>query len=178
MVDGWYVPELGHNFRENFAVMLIDYIYDNWSYTSLTGNDVVLNKPASKVGQYMEFRTGIKDDYKSLQVVGRQGRTVVVKHEQAGWKRELMTTQIWVTTVAKVLGMGDVSNRLRLLDQEIGRVCGMYIQANSTGEMAGIKDLIYEGNDRIYGPKEDFSKSDWESAHSVLMFYELVHAEQ
>jgi hypothetical protein len=161
--------------------MLINYIYDQWSYTGLTGIESALNKPATKTGQTttIEFRPGIKDDFKQLQVLALQGRTVVVDHKQTGWKREEMTTQVLVTTAVKQIGRDDTGSLLRKMDQEIGRICGMYRQANqTTGDMRGIKDLIYEGNDRIYGPKDAFDKSDWETRHSILMWYELAHGEQ
>jgi hypothetical protein len=181
LTEVWVNPELQTNFTKNFAVMLIDYIYDQWSYTGLTGAEVGLNKPATKTGQstYIEFRPGIRDELKTLQVLALQGRTVVVDHKQSGWKREEMTTQVWVTTLIKVQGRDDTGSLLRKMDQEIGRICGTYRQANqSSGDMRGIKDLIYEGNDRIYGPKDAFDKSDWETRHSILMWYELAHGEQ
>jgi len=180
MVDTWTVPELGHNFTENFAVMLINHIYNNWSYTTLTGVEEGLNKPGTMTGQstYIEFRPGIKDEYKTLQVLALQGRTVVTDHIQTGYKRELMTTQVWVTTLASVAELDDQTSLLRLMDQEIGRICGQYRQSAQTGEMRGIKDLIYEGNDRIYNAKDDFSKAHWETRHSILMWYELVHGVQ
>jgi len=180
LTEVWVVPELGTNFTENFSVMLINHIYNNWSYTSLTGGEEGLNKPSTATGQsnYIEFRAGNKDDFKTLQVLTKKGRTVVVKHIQDGWKREVMTTQVWVTTLVKVAEIDDSTSLLRLMDQEIGRICGMYIQSNQTGNMAGIKDLIYEGSDAIYGPKDQWNKSDWGTNHSVLMFYELAHGEQ
>ena len=161
--------------------MLRDYIYDKWSYTGLTGIESGLNKPATKTGQSntIEFRPGLRDEFKTLQVLTLQGRTLVQEHKQTGWKRDLMTTQVWVTTLTKVIGKDDTSSLLRKMDQEIGRICGTYRQTEQlTGDMRGIKDLIYEGNDRIYGPKDTFDKSDWESRHSVLMWYELAHGEQ
>jgi len=133
------------------------------------------------VGQtnYIEFRPGIKDEFKTLQVLALQGRTMVIKHEQSGFKRQSMTTQVLVTTLAKVISKDDTSSLLRKMDQEVGRICGMYRQVNQTsGDMRGIKDLVYEGNDRIYGPKDAFDKSDWETRHSILMWYELAHGEQ
>ena len=180
MTDVWVVPELGTNFTENFAVMLINHIYNNWSYTSLTGVEEGLNKPGTMTGQsnYIEFRAGIKDDFKTLQVLALQGRTVTIDHLQTGYKRESMTTQVWVTTLTRVAEIDDQTSLLRKMDQEIGRICGQYRQANQTGNMAGIKDLIYEGNDRVFGPKDAFNKSDWESRHSILMWYELAHGVQ
>ena len=180
MTEVWVNPELQTNFTENFAVMLIKHIYNNWSYTTLTGGEEGLNKPAEMTGatNYIEFRPGIKDEFKTLQVLALQGRTMVVEHKQTGWKREIMTTQVWVTTLVKVAEIDDQTSLLRKMDQEIGRICGMYRQANQTGNMKGIKDLIYEGNDRVYGPKDQWNKSDWETRHSILMFYELAHGEQ
>jgi hypothetical protein len=181
LTEVWVVPELGTDFTENFSVMLIDYIYSQWPYTSETGLLEGLNKPNEKEGQsnYIEFRAGDKDTFKTLQVLTKQGRTVVVKHEQSGFKRQAYTTQVWVKTLIKVQGIGDTTPLLRKLDQAVDRICGMYRQINQTsGDMRGIKDLIYEGNDRVYGPKDQWDKSDWETNHSVLMFYEKVHGEQ
>ena len=182
MVEVWVVPELQTNFTTNFSVMLIDYIYSQWSYSGLTGPESGLNKPATKTGQTntIEFRPGLKDEFKTLQVLTRQGRTLVQEHKQDGsWKRQLMTTQVWVTTLVKVIGRDDTGSLLRKMDQKIEEICGMYAQANQTsGDMRGIKDLIYEGNERVYGPKDTFDKSDWESVHSVLMWYEKAHGQQ
>ena len=181
MTEVWVVPELGTDFTSNFSIMLRDYIFAQWSYTGLTGVEIGLNKPATPIGQTntIEFRAGLKDDFKTLQVLCLQGRTVVQQHLQTGWKREAMTTQILVSTLIKVIGRDDTSSLLRKMDEEIVRICGMYRQSNQTsGDMRGIKDLIYEGSDRIYGPRDQFDKSEWETRHSILMFYEKQHAEQ
>lgn len=175
MVETWICPELGTNFTENFSVMLINHIYNNWSYTTLTGDLAGLNKPPVPSGQSntIDFRAGIKDDFKTLQVTALQGRTLVVEHLQVGYKSELMTTQILVRANAKIIGRDDVTDYLRYMNQEIGSICGRYKQVNQTGNMAGIKDLIYEGNEYEYMPNDKSDKSDWGTIHSILMFYEL-----
>lgn len=182
MTEVWVNTHLQRNFNSNFAVMLIDHIYNNWSYTTLTGAEEGLNKPATRTGagNYIEFRAGIEDEYKTLEVLALQGRTMVVDHIQTGWKREIMTTQVWVTTKVKVAEIDDETSLLRLMDQEIGRICGMYRRINQTPgtDMYGINDLIYEGNDRVYGPKDQWNKSDWKTRHSILMLYELAHGQQ
>jgi len=180
MTEAWIVPELGTDFTTNFSVMLRDYIYDKWSYTSLTGIEAGLNKPITKIGQTnsIEFRAGLKDDFKQLQVYCYQGKTVTINHQQIGWKREERTTQVWVVTHVEVMGKDDETSLLRLMDEEIDRICGMYRQVEQTsGDMRGIKDLIYEGNDRVYGAQDDFAKSEWETKHSILLWYEKLHGE-
>lgn len=180
LTEDWICPELGHNFEENFAVMLINHIFNNWPYTGLTGQEEGLNKPATATGagNYIEFRAGIEDEYKTLEVLALQGRTVTVDHINNGWKNDIFTTQVWVTTKIKVAEIDDSTTLLRRLDQAVSKICGMYRQASQTGEMRGIKDLIYEGNDRIYGPKDQWNKSDWKTRHSILMWYQLQHADQ
>ncbi len=181
MTEQVVVPELGTPFTSNFSVMLRDYIFAQWPYSGLTNEEVGLNKPTTPTGQsnYIEFRAGLKDDFKTLQVLCLQGRTVVVQHMQTGWKRELMTTQVMVSTLVKVIGRDDTSTLLRKLDQAVNDICVMYRQANQvSGDMRGIKDLIYEGSDRIYGPRDQFDKSEWETRHSILMLYEIQHADQ
>lgn len=180
MTQKFIVPELGTKFTNNFSVILSDYIYNTWPYSGLTGQEEGLNKPSNATGQsnYIEFRPGFKREFQKLQVLCSQGRTVVVNHMQTGWKRDAMTTQVWVTTVAQIIGMDDTGSVLRKMDEAIQDVCGMYSQDGQTGDMAGIKDLIYEGSDRIYGPRDNFDKSDWETRHSILMFYELQRVDQ
>ena len=181
MTDVWWVPELEGDFSDNFSQMLIDYIYAQWPYTSLTGVEAALNKPATMTGQTttIEFRPGLKDAFKTLQVLTRQGRTVTVDHKQVGYKHEEMTTQVIVTTLVRVMNArDDTSPFLRLMDQAIQKICGMYRQTNQvSGDMRGVKDLIYEGSDRIYGPKDQFDKSDWQTDHSILLWYTKVHGE-
>ena len=64
--------------------MLINHIYNNWSYTTLTGEEAGLNKPGTPTGEStsVEFRAGIRDEFKTLQVLALQGRTVVAQHFQ------------------------------------------------------------------------------------------------
>ncbi len=178
MVETWICPELGHNFQENFPVMLIDHIFTNWSYTTLTGINSGINKPSVPTSQTntIDFRAGIDDDFKTLQVTALQGDTNIVEHLHTGQKREILTTEIMVTCKAFIMGRDDVTGLLRLMDQEIGRICGQYKQMNQSGEMAGIKDLMYQRGRRIYSisPVDMSDKSEWKTVHTILMWYELV----
>src|SRR6187551_2070409 len=56
---------------------------------------------------------------------------------------------------------------------ELKRICGQYQQSQQVGEMAGIKDLIYEGGERNYLPEDTWDKKEWSSTHLVQMWYQL-----
>jgi len=177
MVETWICPEIGHNFQDNFAVMMINHIYNNWSYSTLTGELSALNKPPIPSGQNntIDFRAGVQDDFKTLEVTCLESDTNVVDSKQIGRKSLLLTTGVMVTCKAKIIGRDDVTGFLRLMNQEIGRICGQYVQQNQTGEMFGIKDLRYQRGRPQYSiaPIDRSDKSEWSSLHTILMWYEL-----
>ena len=178
MVETWICPELGTNFTENFAVMMTNHIYNNWSYTTLTGELSGLNKPPAPTAQNntIDFRAGIDDDFKTLEVTCLEGDTDANQLEQIGQKRVEFLTEIMVTTKAFIIGRDDVTGFLRMMDAEIRRICGQYKQSLQTGNMAGIKDLIYRRGRRIYNisPIDMSDKSKWATLHTIQMWYELV----
>lgn len=157
--------------------MLINHIYNNW--TTSTG---VLAKPAQKdaLDNTIDFRAGLIDEDTMLQVTALQGQTRIGQPDgssgylQTGQKAYSMLTQILVTLKAESPTMGDTSDRLRIMEQEILNICGTYKQSNQSGNMRGIKDLIYDTGERVYMPEDDFSKSDWRSVHSIWLWYELT----
>jgi len=175
------VPELhelgGTYFTENFSVMIAKHIFNNWSTT--TG---VLAKPSAMEGQSqaLEFRAGLIDDSKQLQVTVLQGNTRVGMPDgssgylQTGQKHNSFLTQVLVTLRATANVMGDISDRLRTMEYEILNICMSYKQTAQTGNMKGIKDLIYETGDRVYLPDDEFDKSDWRSVHSIVLWYTLA----
>jgi hypothetical protein len=178
MVETWVCPELGTNFTENFAVMAINHIFNNWSYTALTGELSGLNKPTVPSGQTntIDFRAGIDDDFKTLEVTCLQGDTNAIEHHNIGQKRIEFTTEIMVTCKAFLIGRDDVKNFLKKMDDEIVRICGQYKQSAQTGQMVGIKDWIYQRGRRVYNisPMDMSDKSEWKTLHTILMWYELA----
>lgn len=172
MVLTWIVPELGNaNFTDTFSKMIKNYIYDQWSFT--TGN---LAKPASPTGQsnLIEFRRGFPSDLKSLSVTVVQGRTQVREYMQFGQKIQSMQTQVIVTLRVQTLNQDDPDDVLALMEDELVRICGQYQQsAQVSGDMRGVKDLIYEAGERQYLPNDTWDKSEYASMHSILVWYQL-----
>jgi hypothetical protein len=151
--------------------MLIDYIYSKW--TTSTGD---LAKPATMQGQSnkIEFREGLVSDFKSLQVLTLEDRTQAITYEQTGQNRILLQTDVMVTVKAVTMPM-NVATYLNVMDQEIINIAGTYRSAVRAGNgITGIKDLVYNGRQRIYKETDTFDKSDWRSVHSIGMLYELV----
>jgi len=170
MPETWIVPELEHNFIDSFSKMMIDYIYDNWSIT--TGNAA---KPATPTGQsnYIEFRRGIPGEFKSISVTTLQQKTLVREIIQFGQKIQMMQTSVTVTLRVMLLTNNSPDDLLHDMEQELTRICGQYQQSQQVGEMAGIKDLIYEGGERNYLPEDTWDKKEWSSTHLVQMWYQL-----
>ena len=179
MVLKYVVDGLDRYFNDNFTVMLIKWIYDHWSIT--TGD---LAKPANMEGQdnKIEFRTGIKSDLKELQVLTLQGQTRVGQPDGStgyigtGTNDASFLTQVLVTTKADSGSMYDTSEHLRLMEKEIIEICGLYLQTPKTPntDMFGIKNIVYDTGDRQYEPNDDFDKSEWDSIHSIWLWYVLV----
>ena len=164
------VPELGTYFTQSFSKMLINHIYNKWSTT--TGN---LAKPASMEGQtnLIEFKRGFPSEFKSLSVTAVQGITQVREYLQFGQKIVSMQTQVIVTLRVNTMGLDDPDDVLSKMEEELENICFQYQQNQSTGNMAGIKDLIYEQGRREYMPSDSWDKSEWMSAHSIQMWYQL-----
>jgi hypothetical protein len=167
-------------FNTNFSITLIDYIFDHW--TTTTG---MIAKPSTRAGQSntIDFRAGIIDDNKQLQVTVLQGLTRIGQpngssgYLQVGQKAYSMLTQMQVTLKAESPVMGDTSDRLRIMEQELLNICGTYKQQSDTvptKDIYGIKDLVYDTGERIYLPEDEFDKSDWRSIHSIWLWYELA----
>lgn len=156
--------------------MLTDYIFNNW--TTTTG---AVAKPSTKEGTPFEFRPGIVDENAQLQVTVLQGLTRIGQPDgssgylQVGQKAQSFMTQMQVTTKAEALAMGDVSDRLRIMEQEVINICGTYKQTNQTPgtDISGIKDLVYDTGERIYLAEDEFDKTDWRSIHTIWLWYVL-----
>ena len=170
MPETWVVPELGHNFIDSFSKMLIEKIYDEWSFT--TG---YLAKPPTPQGQdnTIEFRRGIPGEFKSISVTTLQQRTVVREYIQLGQKMQSMQTGVTVTLRVMLREIGAPDDYLKKMEDELQRICGQYKQMNQVGEYMGIKDLIYEGGERQYLPEDTWDKKERASTHLVQMWYEL-----
>lgn len=179
MVLAYVVDQLDRYFNENFTVMLIKWIYDHWSIT--TGP---LAKPATMEGRsnLIEFRTGIKSDLKTLQVLTLQGQTRIGQpngesgYIGTGTNDASYLTQVLVTTKANSGTMNDTSEHLRLMEKELLQIVGLYLQTPKTPgtDMYGIKNIIYDTGDRQYEPTDDFDKSEWDSIHSIWLWYILT----
>lgn len=187
MVETWICPDIAsvpqRNFETNFAVLLLDYIYNNWPYTTLTGELSAINKPAAKEGQnnLIEFRPGLPD-LQSFQVCTLQGRTKAQNpsgespYLQTGNMQISLLTEVSVVTKAVIVGRDDRTGFLRLMDSAIMKICGQYKQTQQTpgSDMQGIKMLYYDQGDRQYAPNEQADKSDWSTIHQIWLWYILA----
>jgi len=84
-----------------------------------------------------------------------------------------MQTGVTVTLRVMLLSNEAPDDLLHDMEQELTRICGQYQQSQQVGEMAGIKDLIYEGGERNYLPEDTWDKKEWSSTHLVQMWYQL-----
>ena len=84
-----------------------------------------------------------------------------------------MQTQIVATLRVQTLNLDDPDDVLDTMEEELQNICFQYKQSAQTGDMKGIKDLIYERGRRLYMPSDQWDKSEWGSEHSIQMWYEL-----
>ena len=164
------VAELGTYFTDTFSEMLINYIYNNW--TTNTGD---LAKPGTMTGESntIEFRRGFPSDFKQLDVTAIEGETMADQIIQFGQKILTMKTQVIITLRVQALSQDDPDEILSIMEKELRNICLTYKQSAQSGDMRGIKDLVYERARRVYLPSDTWDKSEWGSEHSIQMWYQL-----
>lgn len=165
------VPELGAYFTDTFSEMIINHIYNNW--TTNTGD---LAKPGTMTGEFntIEFKRGFPGEFKQLDVTAIEGETNLQQVIQTMQKIVMMTTQVIVTVRVQALQADDPDELLSIMEKEIKNICFQYKQTAQSGDMRGIKDLIYERGRRVYLPNDSWDKSEWGSEHSIQMWYQLA----
>ena len=164
------VPELNAYFTDTFSEMMINHIYNNW--TTNTGD---LAKPGTMTGEAntIEFRRGFPSEFKQLDVTAIEGETMADQIIQFGQKILTVKTQVIVTVRVQALSQDDPDEILSKMEQELRNICLSYKQSAQSGDMRGIKDLVYERARRVYLPSDTWDKSEWGSEHSIQMWYQL-----
>ena len=176
MTVTFIVPELGNAyFSEPFENMLIQYIYDKWSISDPA-------KPSLMQGadEDIVFRPGYLADQPSYQVLAIQRET-----QNVGDPLMIGATALSLMTICEVLvrmkrllpANADEDENLGIepqlwnMEQEVLRIVGQYKKVPQ--DIAGIKNLIYLGHQRLDEPNPTWSKSEWRTLFKIGLWYEV-----
>lgn len=164
------VPETNTDFTSTLEGLLIQYIYDKWSFT--TGD---IAKPTTfPSSDKLSFRVGFFDFSRPYEVNCLQTETV-----PTWWDNGRRRVQL-LTTVEVHLRMDRIDRdaikadpQLAQMEFEIMRIALQYNK--STQDIPGIKDLIWIGQSRNYNVSDEYSLTDWRSIVRINMQYEKVN---
>jgi hypothetical protein len=76
-----------------------------------------------------------------------------------------------ITVSAKRLARDNVDVQLGNIEREIQRIVCLY----TPDQIVGIEDMIYRGQERIYGLEGNYAKSNWESRVTITVIYHVVN---
>jgi hypothetical protein len=157
------VPELGEDFEDDYEEILIDYIFDNWSIS-----DPV--KPAEKetLGAPIKFHVGFFDFNRPYEIVALQGQSIPTEILDNGRRYEIVTN-VEVGIRMRRLSKNKPDPQLKNMEKEVKRIVMDYVNLK---DIAGIKNMLWNGQERVYQGNDDYAKSDWRSIVRINLQYE------
>jgi len=178
MVVTWIVPELGNNyFTEPFENMLIQYIYDEWSIADPQKGASMQTSESDIV-----FRPGYLAEQPTYQVLAIQRQTEPVGDNPLMISRtalSLMTTCEVLLRMKRLVSANADEDEMQLgidpqlwnMEQEVLRIVGQY--GKNPQDIAGIKNMLYLGHQRLDEPNPTWSKSEWRTLFRIGLWYEV-----
>lgn len=164
------VPEIGTNFSNaRFDGLLLQYLYDEWSITTPTD----IAKPATfPSSDKFDFRTGFFGFDRPYELTVLYMETIPV--QILSRNRLLLNTIMTVNLRMQRLDRdgGGIDPELSLMEEEVFRIVMQYNKAPQ--DVAGIKDMLWQGVRRDYALTDEWSESDWRSIVTVNLQHEKV----
>jgi hypothetical protein len=157
------IPELGTEFGPDYEEILIQYIYDNWSISDPP-------KPAAMEAQNEDFKlhVGFFDFNRPYEVVALQTTSIPSEVGDNGRRYQIYTT-VEIGVRMRRLAKNKPDPQLKEMEREIKRIVMSYVNMK---DITGIKNMVWTGQERIYGATDDHAKSDWRSVVRVNLQYE------
>lgn len=152
----WQVPELGTDFTEDFEDMVLEYIQDEYSIINPDKTDT----------EHFSFNVGFFPFFKPYEICCISTDTVPPRFTNGG--RDCYTsTGIEVGIRMERLDRNKTDPQLGNMEREIIRIAGQYRPDN----IPGIKMMLWDGGNRIYGGKDQWAESDWRSLVKYRIYY-------
>jgi hypothetical protein len=156
------VPELATtDFTSDFDELVRAYI--NTKYALADPNKATANTIKFKVGFF---------DYKLPYEIAVIETDTDPPQYPNGRRRAYTTTGIEIHIRMKRLSRSEteISPQLGMMEREIQRIAMQY----RTQDIAGIKDMVWNGGTRIYNVTDTYAASDWRSMVRVRLIYEKI----
>lgn len=167
MVSTFGVPELAlsptdvPDFERDFDEMVRDYIYTEYALTD----------PDKTAANTIKFKVGFFDYKLSYEIAILQRETDPPQYSNAARIAFTHTTmEIHMRMKRLSRSETEISPQLGRMEREIERIAMQY----RTGDIAGIKAMIWAGSERIYNAGDSFAQSDWRSMVRVRLQYQKV----
>lgn len=157
------VPELNTDFEFDYEEILIQYIYDNWSIS-----DPPKPSAMEAQGEPLKFSVGFFDFNRPYNIVAIQTTTVPNEVGDNGRRYQIFTT-VEMGIRMRRLAKNKVDPQLKNMEREVKRIVMDYVNLH---DITGIKQMLWAGQERIYGAGDDYAKSDWRSVVRVNLYYE------
>ena len=171
-------PDIGPTsyFTQPFENLLIQYIYNEWSIANPA-------KPAEMQGadQDMTFRPGYLAEQPTYQILTVQRETNPIGDPLMIGQTALSlltTVEVMIRMRRLIPANADPDEPIFGIDpqywnmeQEVLRIVGQYDK--NPQDIAGIKNLIFLGMNRLDDPNPTWAKSEWRTVMRVGMWYEV-----
>ena len=166
------IDGLGTPFPNSFEKMAHDYIYSKWS---LTGN---LQKHATiplGADKKIRFKVGFPDYKKPYEINFIKIRTDAKADEVGGHHYECLTYMDVALRMKRLPRDTYVNRELNDMEEEFSRIIAGYDAL--TPEIAGVENLIWGGDERVYGGTDNFATSNWRSIGHFAFWYHRTWAD-
>lgn len=128
---------------------------------------------SSSLSQILQIRIGLQNFFQPYSATILPTRTSIEKqslqkHAGGYW---LYEAQYEIIVSAKRLARDNVDAQLGNVEREIQRVICLY----NPGDINGIDDMFYRGQERVYGIGQNWASSNWASRIIIAVRYHSVN---
>ena len=160
---------LGTPFPNSFEKMALDFIYSHWS---LTGN---LQKGDNPLGggatpKKMRFKVGFPDYHKPYELDIIKMRTEAKPMDSGHYQYECYTHMDVALRMKRKPRDTYVNPELTQMEEELSRIIVGY--EKDPAEIQGVMDLVWLGDERVYGGNDSWANSNWRSIGHFAFWYQ------
>lgn len=119
---------------------------------------------------FLGFRIGFPDHTKPYEITALQTNTTADPLQGPNFGRVYeFTTTVQISIFVKRLNRDNVDPQLGNMEREVQQVICQY----KSGDISKVRDIIYEGQERIYNANDSYAKSEWRTVVTVSVKYEI-----
>jgi len=160
------IPETANEQTDDWDKLVLDYIFDNWVLTDPAKGSTPIDQSNPR---FVRFRLGFPDYSHAyeINVLETETQTQPMNHSWRYW----MQTTLLIGIRMERLDPDRPDAQLGKMEREIQRLAMTYITF-ATQQIAGVKEMNWAGQTRIYNGTDEWQKSDWRSEARINITYE------